>query len=296
MQGVGELFGSSFDDVLRRPAPALVPLIVDVTLLLSGALVFSAALGVVVFAGPPHALPSMPLAVPEALPSVTSLHDASALAFFAGARGFLALATLVLVAVPLLAFAEGGFIGVLAEAYLPRDPLEEREESLSAIRDAFLREGRAAFGALLALRMLQVALAAAAVLLPAYFPYFGSSFFGLVAFDFFFLFAPYVAVLERRSALASLRKSFRTVSDYLASSLVALLFGLLTMGGLAALLVPVLRVAGPAGALAGAVVVAPVGTVLSLFYLKVYLSFHPAERYPAAALPARDVATVPADA
>lgn len=298
MHGIGELFGSAFDDVLKRPLPAIIPAIVDLVALLVGAIVTSTALGVVLFVSAARALPHMPVAVPEALPSITQLHDASELLAAAGVQGWLALVAIALITIPFLAWAEGGFIGVLLEAYLPRrdDPLADPPVGLDALWRTFTAHGRRAFGALFVLRLLQTIVALGAIGLPRVLPYFENSLLGLVMVDAFFLYAPFIIVTRNANAFTALRESVRTVSDYLASTLVALLFGLLPLGGLAALLDHGLDLVGPPALLVGAVVLAPVGTVLTLFYLKVYLSLRPGEWLPQATEPQRVTSAHTADA
>lgn len=298
MQGIGELFGSAFDDVIRRPTPAIVPAVVDVALLLVGAVVLSTTLGIVAFAHAPQGLPVMPFTVPEPLPSVTDLRDPTGPLLGPSPRTLIAVATVWLLSIPVLAYARGGFIGLLLEVYLPRgdDPLDRGPAGFEELRGAFTSHASAAFGPLLLIGLLEAVVGLAAVALPATLPYFRNSLLGLIAFDFLTMFAPYIVVIEGKGALASLRKSVRTVSDFLASSLVALLFGLLVTGGLGALLGPVVAFVGPAGLLVGAVLFAPVGAILALFYLKVYLSFHPTDRYPIMAKESPAAAQAPAEA
>ncbi len=299
MQGVGELFGSAFDDVIRRPAPAVIPAIADVLLVLAGAIVFATSVGEPSLAQAPQGLAAMPFSVPEALPSVADLRDATATVLAPGTlRAWLAVGAVAAFSIPVAAFARGGLVGALVEAYLPRrdDPLATPPEGPDALKDAFLRHGAASFGPLLILGAIESAVAIAAISLPGRVPFVRSSLLGLIAFDFLFIFAPYVVVLERRGALAAMRRSVGTVSDYLASSLVALLFGLLTTGGFGVLLAELVSLVGPAGIVAGAILYAPVGTVLSLFYLKVYVSLRPASRLPLRVVEAPAKAIAPVEA
>lgn len=294
MDGVGELFGRSVDAVLRRPRSTLVPLVVDVGMLVLGTAIFLTVAGVEIRFPQGYRLPNLPVAVPHALPTVgdiigptPALHLDN---FVLGAAlAFIALG------IPLLAFAEAGFLGVLRAVYLePFDPLEEgrQVDAWGRIRAAFLTTGKRHFAAFLVLRTIQAVLAVAALLLPLLLPSFGSYGLGVLAVDVMLLYAPYAVIESKRGGFGAIRESVELVSDHLATTLVALLFGFLVTGGMAILAAPLVALTGAYAPFIAALLYAPVGTALSLFLYEVYLSFRPKEILPEA-VPARDVAAMP---
>src|SRR5688572_25919081 len=125
MEGVGELFGRSVDAVLRRPRTALAPLAVDVAWLLLGTALF-AAFGLALLFPQGYRLPNFPVAVPHALPTVGDVLGPTPDIHTLGTRAVVAASILVLLGIPLLAYAEAGFLGVLRAVYLaPHDPVDE---------------------------------------------------------------------------------------------------------------------------------------------------------------------------
>ena len=79
---------------------------------------------------------------------------------------------------------------------------------------------------------------------------------------------------------ASVRESVQLVSDHLATTLVALLFGFLLTGGMALVVGAIVRYLGDAAPFVASALYAPVGTTLSLFLYRVYLSFYPQDAIP----------------
>ncbi|MHB8605874.1 MAG: hypothetical protein ACYDCK_11525 [Thermoplasmatota archaeon] len=281
MAGIGELFGSSFDEVLRRPIPALVPLALDLATLAVVALLVGPL-------GAPASSPplSPPISVPTALPTSADVVPALGAIDHLAAAPLLFVVAAVLVLLPIAAYVEAGFLGVLLDAYLPRraEPLTSVEpKSARDLLTTFERSARTHFGAIFVLRAATAAFRFGAVLLFLRTPFLKNDLLGILAFDFILLYAPYVAVVEGKNALEAARWSFRHVADALATTLVALLFGLLTTGGLEALLAPILARVGLLAWPLAAALYAPVGCALSLFYLKVYLSLVPNERLPSVA-------------
>lgn len=283
MQGVGELFGKSVDSVLRRPRGAAVPLLVDVAVLLFGTLLFLSLAGVTLLFPQGYRLPNFPVAVPHALPTVGDVMGPQPNIHAAGTSALVAAAVFIVVLIPILAFAEAGFLGVLRTLYLtPHDPLAEgrHPDAWSRIRGAFVAYGRRHAGAFLVLRGVQALLALAALALPILLPRFGNYGLGVLAVDVLLLFAPYALVESQRGVIAAIRESIQLVSDHLATTLVALLFGFLLTGGvgyLADKAAPFLGIATP---FVFALVYAPLGTLLALFLYRVYLSFYPQESAP----------------
>lgn len=283
MHGVGELFGQSVDAVLRKPRAALVALAVDIVWLAGGTLLFVTLANDTLAFPQGYRLPNFPVAVPHALSTVGDVMGPTPDITGAGSGALAAAALLILLGIPLLAYAEAGFLGVLRTVYLTRhDPLEEgrHADAWSRITEAFARSGREHFRTFVALRIIQAALALLALAVPLIMPQFANYGLGVLAIDVLLLFAPYAAVESKRGSLAAIRESVQLVSDHLATTLVALLFGFLLTGGIgyvAARGVPFLGVWTP---FVAAVVYAPVGTLLSLFLYKVYLSFYPQDIAP----------------
>lgn len=287
MEGVGELFGRSVDAVLRRPRAALVPFMVDVMWLVLGTTLF-AAVGFALQFPQGYRLPNFPVAVPHALPTVgdilgpTPTPDIHVL----GTRAVLAASFLILLGIPLLAFAEAGFLGVLRKVYLTRhDTIEEgrHADAWSRIREAFFASARAHGATFILLRGVQALLALVALGLPVLLPQFSSYGLGILAVDVLLLYAPYAAVETGRGAVSAIRESVQLVSDHLATTLVALLFGFLLTGGLGYLAARIAPLLGPAAPFVLSAVYAPIGTLLSLYLYRVYLGFYPQESVPESA-------------
>lgn len=292
MQGVGELFGRSVDAVLRRPRAALVPLAVDVAWLLLGTALFASA-GFALLFPQGYRLPNFPVAVPHALPTVGDVMGPQPDIHVFGNEALVAAAILVLLGIPLLAYAEAGFLGVLRRVYLtPHDPTEEgrHADAWSRVRDAFAASARGHGRVFIVLRGVQALLALLALALPILLPRFGNYGFGILAVDVLLLYAPYAAVETRKGAIAAVRESVQLVSDHLATTLVALLFGFLLTGGLGYLAARAAAPLGPAAPFVFSAAYAPIGTLLALFLYRVYLGFYPQELAPAA-VPAPTAAT-----
>lgn len=285
MNGVGELFGRSVDAVLRRPRTALVPLAVDVLWLGVGTVLFLTLAAVTILFPQGYRLPTFPVAVPHALPTVgdvmgptptTEIHDFG--------NGALAAASLLIIlGIPLLAYAEAGFLGVLKAVYLTRhDPTEEGRhvDAWSRIREAFSKTGRAHFRTFFVLRTIQAVLALVALVLPVALPQLPNTGLGVLAVDVLLLYAPYAAVETKRGSLAAMRESVQLVSDHLATTLVALLFGFLLTGGIGYVAAQAVRWLGVGTPFVAAIVYAPVGTLLALFLYRVYLGFYPQDIAP----------------
>lgn len=282
MDGVGELFGRSVDAVLRRPRTALVPFAIDIAWLLFGTALF-AGFGFSLLFPQGYRLPNFPVAVPHALPTVGDILGPHPEIQSFGLPAILAASILVIVGIPLLAYAEAGFLGVIRAVYIARhDPLEEgrHADAWSRIREAFTTSGRAFGGTFLVLRGIQGLLALLALALPLLLPRFGNYGLGILAVDVLLLYAPYAAVETRRGALSAIRESVQLVSDHLATTLVALLFGFLLTGGLGYLAARVTPFLGVATPFVLSAVYAPVGTLLALFLYRVYLSFYPQDIAP----------------
>ncbi|HUR68146.1 MAG TPA: hypothetical protein VM370_02790 [Candidatus Thermoplasmatota archaeon] len=292
MDGVGELFGRSVDAVLRRPRTALVPLAIDVAWLLLGTVLF-AAFGYALLFPQGYRLPNFPVAIPHALPTVGDIMGPTPDIHALGTRAVLAAASLVLLGIPLLAYAEAGFLGVLRAVYLTEhDEIEEgrHADAWSRIRESFAAGARRHGRTFIALRGIQALLSIVALLLPLVLPGLPNYGLGILAVDVLFLYAPYAAVETGRGALPAIRESIELVSDHLATTLVALLFGFLLTGGLGYL------AARAAPYLAGwapfvfSAVYAPIGTLLALFLYRVYKGFYPEDLAPESA-PAPTAAT-----
>lgn len=292
MNGVGELFGRSVDAVLRHPRPALVPLVIDIVALLVGSALFVTIAGVEVRFPQGYRLPDFPVAVPHALPTVGDVMGPTPALHIQGVPIIAAALLFVLALIPLLAFAEAGFLGVLRAVYLTEhDPLEEGRhvDAWGRIRDAFVESGKRHFAAFLVLRGIQAALALVALFLPLVIDRFGNVSLAVLAVDVLLLYAPYAVIEQKRGAFHAMRDSVQHVSDHLATTLVALLFGFLLTGGMAILVDPLATLIGAWAPFVAAIVYAPVGTALSLFLYNVYLGFFPQESLPES-VPARDAA------
>ncbi|HWH08833.1 MAG TPA: hypothetical protein VNX21_06500 [Candidatus Thermoplasmatota archaeon] len=284
MEGVGELFGQSVDAVLRRPRAVVPPFLVDVAALALGTLLFVAIAQVSLLFPQGYRLPDFPVAVPHALPTVGDVMGPTPAGRFQGQEILLASGVLILLLVPLLAFAEAGFLGVLRAVYLrPADPLEEGRhvDAWSRIREAFLSTGRAHFRTFLWLRAIQALVALAAIAIPRAVPVFTNYGLGVLVVEVLLLWAPYAAIETGRGAMQAIRESVQLVADHLATTLVALLFGFLVTGAVGLLSAPLVRLLGPYPVpfLLSALYL-PLGTILSLFLYKVYLSFRPSESAP----------------
>lgn len=286
MEGVGDKFGRSVDAVLRRPRAVLVPFLVDGAYLLLGTVLFVAIAGYRMLFPQGYRLPSFPVAVPHALPTVGDVMGPTPELHDFGTQTIVAASLLILLSIPLLAYAEAGFLGVLRAVYLaPEDPLEtgRHPDAWSRIRGAFNEAGRRHFRTFLVLRLIQATLAFAALLLPLALPRIGNYGLAVLAVDILLLYAPYAAVETGRGPFAAARESIQLVSDHLATTLVALLFGFLLTGGLAILVGPLERVLGAYAPFAASILYAPVGTALALFLYRVYLGFYPRETLPESA-------------
>lgn len=286
MNGVGEHFGRSVDAVLRRPRAALVPLLTDATVLFLGTALFVSIARISIQFPQGYRLPNLPVAVPHALPTVGDVIGPTPALHAFPREVVIAAVLLITLAIPVLAFAEGGFLGVLRAVYLrPIDPVEEgrHPDAWSRIRESFVRAGRKHFVAFLVTRTIQAALAIAALFLPLVLPQYGNYGLGVLAVDVLLLWAPYAIVEHERGALRAIRESVQLVADHLAVTLVALLFGFLLTGGMAMLLSPLAAVLPQYAPFVGAIVYAPVGTTLSLFLYHVFLGFFPEEALPEAA-------------
>lgn len=282
MEGVGELFGRSVDAVLRRPRTGLVPFAVDLAWLLLGTALF-ATVGFALLFPQGYRLPNFPVAVPHALPTVGDIMGPQPDIHGFGTPAVIAASILVLLGIPLLAYAEAGFLGVLRAVYLTRhDTIEEgrHADAWSRIREAFLRSGRAFGGAFLVLRGIQALLALLALALPLVLPRFGNYGLGILALDVLLLYAPYAVVESKRGPVAAIKESMQLVSDHLATTLVALFFGFLLTGGLGYLAARVAPSLGAAGPFVFSAIYAPIGTLLALFLYRVYLSFYPQDLAP----------------
>lgn len=290
MEGVGDKFGRSVDAVLRRPRAVLVPFLVDLAYLLLGTILFAVLAGVRLLFPQGYRLPSFPVAVPHALPTVGDVMGPTPDLHEYAAPILMAAGLLILLSIPLLAFAEAGFLGVLKAVYLrPVDPLETgtHPDAWSRIRSAFADAGRRHFRTFLVLRSVQATLAFAALLLPTLLPRVGNYGLAVLVVDILLLYAPYAAVESGRGPVAAIRESIQLVSDHLATTLVALLFGFLITGGMAILLgttrtESVFDALGPATPFVASALYAPVGTALALFLYRVYLGFYPEEALPGA--------------
>ena len=290
MQGVGELFGQSVDAVLRGPRAALVPFLVDAAMLALGTLLFVAIANDRLLFPQGYRLPDFPVAVPHALPTVGDIMGPTPALHEFGLPVAIAAVALIVLSIPALAFAEAGFLGVLRAVYLEEiDIVEEgrHADAWSRVKEAFYASGRRKFRVFFFLRSVQAGLALVALALPRVVPAFGSYSLGVLAVDVLLLYAPYAAMERAKGFRASVRESVQLVSDHLATTLVALLFGFLLTGGIALLVGPLVRVLGGAAPWAApfvaAALYAPVGTTLSLFLYRVYLSFYPRDIVPESA-------------
>lgn len=283
MEGVGDKFGRSVDAVLRRPRSVLVPFLTDGAYLLLGTLLFVTLAGVRLLFPQGYRLPNFPVAVPHALPTVGDVMGPTPSLHEYAMPIVMAASLLILLSIPLLAYAEAGFLGVLKAVYLaPEDPLEtgRHPDAWSSIRGAFQASGRAHFRTFLLLRSLQAALAFAALLLPIALPRVGNYGLAVLAVDILLLYAPYAAVETGRGAFAAARESIQLVSDHLATTLVALLFGFLLTGGVAIFVGVLEDHLGAYTPFVASLLYAPVGTALALFLYRVYLGFYPRETLP----------------
>lgn len=266
LEGIGERFGSSFDDVRRDPRPAVVALLFDAAVLAALVAVLALASG-----APPHAR-FLPFGVPGALPTFTDVVDLPGVAETAAGplQGTMVAVALALALAPVAAWLEGGAVGALKAAYVDREQ--------GALRPAFATAAGRSFRALLAYRLfLHGALVAGAVAGRA-FPGFTQEVVGAIVLEFVLVFTPFAIVLDGESAWGGMKKSAAAVGDHLATCLVMLLFGLLVTGGASALARETAQALGPWAILPLAAVYAVVGTAMSTFLLKVWLSFRPPEK------------------
>lgn len=278
LSGIGERLGQSADAVIRRPAPAVVPLLVDAAAFVVGVLVLL-ALGF--RAGDPSAYrgATFGFAVAGALPSLADALDVGAAARALGQQGVLAVSLLALAFLPLVAFVEGGFVALLAAVYVEKD-----ERTLGElVREVFLPAAKARFLPMLLYRGALAAAFLSAGLLGLFGGPLRAGATGALALRFLLVFAPYAIVLEGASFADGVRASLVAIGDHLASCLVTLLFLLLVTGGAAALVTPFLHAWGPGAALLAILLYAPVGTALSLFLLLVWRSLSRYEPAPESA-------------
>src|SRR5690349_9903236 len=111
MEGVGELFGRSVDAVLHRPRAVLVPLFVDLVYLLLGTALFVSIASVELLFPQGYRLPLFPVAVPHALPTVGDVMGPTPALHDLGRPVLVAALLLIVIAIPILAYAEAGFLG-----------------------------------------------------------------------------------------------------------------------------------------------------------------------------------------
>jgi len=294
MDGVGDEFGEAIDAVLRRPRAASVPLLIDVIMLAIGTLLFASIAGVRLLFPQGYRLPNLRVAIPHALPSVGDIMGPTPAVHDFGLQTIVAAVVLVVATIPLLAYCEAGFLGVLRRVYLtPHDAVETgyHADAWVRISAAFQQAGQQHFVAFLVLRGVQGALALAVLVMPLLLPSVGDYGLGVFAVDLLLLFAPYAAIERGQGAVAAMRESLQLVSDHLAPTLVALLFGFLLTGGMAILVAPLVSLLGVAAPFVASLLYAPVGTALSLFLYRIYLRFTRAEALPEAA-PAPDSVAV----
>src|SRR5581483_620016 len=141
-----------------------------------------------------YRLPSFPVAVPHALPTVGDVLGPTPSLSGLGRPVILAALILILVAIPLLAYAEAGFLGVLRAVYLTEHVVIEEgrhPDAWSRVVEAFGAAGRAHWRPFLVLRGIQALLAIAALLLPLEVPSLGNYGLGVLAVDVLLLYAPY---------------------------------------------------------------------------------------------------------
>lgn len=274
MEGIGERFGSSFDDVRRDPRPAVAALVYD-------AVAFGALIAVVFAVG---AVPGSPaflsFAAPGALPSFTDILDVPAVAMDATGAipGLTIAAALALALAPVAAFMEGGIIGVLKAAYV--------DKTDSALLPVFHASAQRSFRPLLAYRLLLHSALVASLVLGRSFPGLHHEVLGPIVLRFALVYTPFVVVIDGESSWGGMKRSVAAIADHLATSLVMLLFGLLVTGGASALARAATGYTGGWALAPIALLYAVVGTAVSTFVLKVYLSFRPEESAPARIVPA----------
>lgn len=274
MEGIGERFGSSFDDVRRDPRPAVVALVYD-------ALAFGLLVALVLGVGAVPGVPAfIPFAAPGALPTFTDVLDVPSVALdAAGAMEGLAIAAVLAVALaPLAAWMEGGLIGVVKAAYV-----DKTEDALFPV---FLASAKRNFRPLFAYRLLLHSALVASLVLGRRFPGLHHEVLGPIVLRFALVYTPFVIVIEGESSWTGMKRSVAAVADHLATSLVMLLFGLLVTGGASALARAASGYTGGWALAPLALLYALVGTAVSAFVLKVYLGFRPEDPAPARVVPA----------
>lgn len=273
MDGIGERFGSSFDDVRRDPRPVVAALVYD-------AVAFGALVVLVLAVGSFPAGPSfLPFAAPGALPTFTDVLDVPAVAMdSAGAlRGLSIAAALAVALAPVAAWVEGGLVGVMKAAYIDRTD--------DALLPVFVASARRSFRPLLAYRILLHSALVASLVLGRNFPGLHHEVLGPIVLRFALVYTPFVIVIEGETAWGGMKRSVAAIADHLATSLVMLLFGLLVTGGASALAKAAATYTGGWAIAPLAVAYAVVATAVSTFVLKVYLGFRPEEQAPARIVP-----------
>lgn len=283
--GIGDLFGQAVDAVIRRPLPAVLPLLVDGGAFLLGLLAL-AFLGLPAVEGAAYGRADFGFGISTALPSLADTLDVASAAR-AGLPGAMMLVVAVVVLLlPVVAFVEAGFVAVIEASYVRKDD--------RPLVDVFLPAARARFLPILLYRaVLAAAFLAAFALASQGGSMFRNSAAGALALRFLLMFAPYAIVVDGAGFLEGVRRSVAAIGDHVATCLVVLLFLLLTSGGIAAVLSPFVQRFGALAVLGGIVVYAPVGTVLATFVLLVWHSFRPPEML---AEPMAAPAAAPADA
>ncbi|MHB8585396.1 MAG: hypothetical protein ACYDDF_06115 [Thermoplasmatota archaeon] len=282
LPGIGEMFGQTVDTVRRRPIVAIVPLLMDVGAFLIALLVVAAIDPSTIDNAYGHAV--FGFGISTGLPSLVDTFDVIAASQGVADRWLLFLGAFAVVLVPVAAYVEAGFVGLVHKSYV-----EGKEEP---IVDLFLPTARARF---LPMFFYRATLVGGFILLLILSTRTDSrnGVAGALALRFLLLFVPYAIVVDEASFLDAVKQSLLAIVDHLATCLVLLLFLLLVSGGVAAVLAPFVHRFGGVALIAGMAVFAPIGTILSTFVLKVWLSFKPQDAAPQAA-PAPTPAVAPA--
>jgi hypothetical protein len=276
------MFGETVDTVLRRPVVSIVPIFVDVAGFLAVLLALT-LLGTPNLSGA-YARATFGFGISTGLPSLADTLDVISATRGLDPYGFALLGVVAVILVPIVAYVEAGFVGLVHAAYIEdRDePIFElvRESARSRFRPMLVYRSILAVGFLLTLGL-------------AYSSGARNGAAGALALRFLLVFVPYAIVVDGATALHAIKDSLVAIVDNLAICLVLLLFLLLVSGGMAAVVAPFVGRFGGVALIAGMVVYGPIGTVMSTFVLKVWLSLKPEEPLPEAT-PAPAAAAAPA--
>lgn len=249
--------------LVKNPDVALIPFVFDAL-----ALALVLALIVTVGAEPSLSLgelvrPNFQADVPKALPSVEYVGDPVGVLFDTAPAHLAAVAVALLASVPIRAYGTAGFVGVLYHRV---------HKDLGPQARSFFHYAKRFYVPLFFLE-----LAFALLFIPGLYIFLvsevGAILYAAAATVAFALlvFAPYAVVADGLDVLPAIERSVRTFFANLRTCLPMVAVALLLTGGFAFVARQLIASQGTWGYLLAGLLFSPVGAVLSLFFLSVYI-------------------------